>query len=272
MNASRRGCIFCGSTTNKMSAEHLFRQTYRNRIPHHPETERTRFVPGVPGSEHVVEMPHGIFDHKVNGVCQQCNSTWMNKIDADAEDAVVALALGGVTLRARDAAPLARWATKVALLRAWIDKSAGWEADPDLLTVFHETREPPPGTVVRVGVTDQMLKQGGANSSRGAVFLEEHEVALPADQQTPLARLRLNAVSWGIGLLYVHVILQSSGMEALDPRPSVLVGEVLGPSAVMIHPNRPWTTTFTHLVTAQVAARAGNLHHLLDGTDLHPSD
>lgn len=255
-----------------MSAEHLFRATYRNRIPHHPLTSRTRFRPGVSGSEQVTEMPMGLFDHKVNGICKPCNESWMNDLDAAVEATVVALATGTeVMIRRRDVASFARWSTKVALLRAWVDKSSGWEPDADLFKVFHETREPPPGTVIRVGIADQMVKQGGSNSIRsGYVF--EHDVALPEDQQRPPMPVRLNAVSWGIGFLYVHVILHSPGIEDVAGDASARVSQALGQSAVMIHPTSPRNVRFTRFVSPRAAARAGNLHHLVDGQPLHPSD
>lgn len=271
MDGTRRGCLFCGSTTNKMSAEHLFRETYRDRIPHAPFTERTRYRPGSSGEEQFTRIPRGIFDHKVNGVCRSCNSSWMNALDEAVEDVVVALGTrSATTIDARDAAPLAGWATKTALLRAWVDKSFGWEPDPNLFKVLYETRQPPPGTVVRVGVADEMVKQGGSNSCRALSLVVEH-VRLPGGHQDH-GRYTLNAVSWGLGYMYVHVILHSPFVLPLAQLASKRVGQALGPAAPVIYPGAARSVELTSYVTGETAARAGNLAHLLDGEPLHPSD
>jgi len=255
-----------------MSAEHLFRATYRTRIPHRPRTNRTQYGLGVAGEERVVEIPLGAFDQKVNGVCKQCNESWMNDIDAAVEGIVLGLATGtSDRVRRAAIAPLARWATKVALMRTRVDKSLGWEADADLFTVFHETRNPPPGTVVRIALCDPTQKESGSNSFIGALgYLEGSP--LPIEQQEPLFRYGINAVSWTMGFFYIHVMLASPPMSELAHSLSSRVGTTLGPASIAIHPGAAYPARFRGQISLQAAARAGNLHHLRDGTPLRESD
>lgn len=267
----RQGCLFCGSTAEKISREHLFHRSFGERIPHSPSIWRHRYNPGSDEHGEDTAIPHSMFEQKINGICKKCNSGWMNQMDTDIEEAIVELATARrePVLHTNELAPLARWATKVALLRAYADKSSGWQPHESSFRAFYETREPLPGSVVRVGLAQGLLKEGGSN---GFLALGTDKLDRRVTDDDDLALL--NIVSWAMGGLYLHVIVPSPAplAQSVASDASEKIARIAGPRVQMIHPTRNRATRFTGPLTINTAARIGNLSHLVIGTNLRPLD
>lgn len=95
------------------------------------------------------------FDETVRVVCHECNNGWMNRVDQDAEPAVLALFNGTPFLFTADnSRQVASWACKVTLMRAHQNAEIGIAAE-DFHWLF-EHRVPPPNWVVFLGQTDRV--------------------------------------------------------------------------------------------------------------------
>lgn len=268
-DTTRRGCLFCGSTENKTSAEHLFHESFGRAITPAPTTVRIDYA-GTDDPMWRKELPVSMFQTKVNGVCVPCNSTWMNDADMRIEHLLTDLALGrGDKIPASDIAPFASWATKVALLRAEINRSAGWQADPELFDVLYETRLPPPGTVIRVGRLTHRMREGGSN---GVIILAHHDGDNGALPDHPEEAGRVNVVCWQMGMLFVHVLLSSGKGRSLARSMHRATSRITGGALrVLWHGDRRGVTLGVPL-TIDAVARSGNALHLVDGTAPRPED
>jgi len=255
--------VFCGSVTNKGSAEHLFHRSWADRIPHSGEMTRTDYSPFAAG-ESVIEIPRSVFDQTVTGVCKRCNESWMNDADMAVEGFVVAAANG---LR-RDIpgdllVPLSKWAVKVALMRSWVNRSRGWEADHRLFRALWAEQLPPVGTVVHVALSPKRLKEGGSNSMIG--------IPLGDDRQANYARL--TGVCWGMGALFTHVLLPGPDVPArVRNLATRAIRRTSAGALYRVWPSDRRSIHFGKMIDAQTAARIGNLNHLLLGTELRESD
>ena len=112
-----RSCIFCDRTPTTRA--HIFRRGWLDDL--YPGRGRLTH-------SHQRNEPDSSFDHmwtaseadlKVNCACRQCNSTWMDQLDHDAEDLFLNLAAIGFSVRLEhmaDRALLARWCALIAIL------------------------------------------------------------------------------------------------------------------------------------------------------------
>lgn len=269
LGTMRPGCMFCRSSTNKMSREHLFHQAWAEHIPHSPRIERHDYE--VSGSdERSFEMPVSLFEQRVSGVCKICNESWMNSMDQAVENIVIELANGRRTdIPADRIGAFSQWATKVALVRTAINRGMSGNAHPALFDAFCESRMPPPWTVINFGLSNQLLKEGGSNGCLPflAVDRKDHSVSVMTDQleyELP----RLNVVSWGMGLLYVHVVLSSNNVKPHLHRIRSRTAQIAGPTLQRIWPGDRRGVHFTDPVTPDIADKIGELGYLLNGVEM----
>jgi hypothetical protein len=138
-------CIFCG--TSPTTNAHIFREQWIEQL-----------FPGVAPYRHWHQRdgdkPLDVAwekrkpDLKVNSVCVDCNSGWMNRLDHDAEDLFLTEAALGLAIkltRHRDKKILARWC---ALVGALCDQT---QDEPTLTTTVHRSiydGEVPDGTLI----------------------------------------------------------------------------------------------------------------------------
>lgn len=200
---STRPCVFCGEI-QKLTKEHLFRDSLGGRIPASPGLARLRT--NSTGLHERTDMPVSIFDVEVRAVCGPCNNGWMNDIDARIEDLLIGLANGWRhDIPAAHLADVSRWATRIALLRTLSERTQSGHAKASQFHEFFESQLPPHNTFIRVARLPHLAFEGGANSF---ARLGSADITSPDQGDS------LNIVSWGIGLLFVHVVLASAGAAA----------------------------------------------------------
>jgi hypothetical protein len=112
----RQRCVFCGSTSNLISKEHVFRERWR--IDFEPiigDVGETIFDAGTPDEIRFFGVP---FDVEVQLPCKPCNESWMERMEGSVEAYLVPMATTGipVTLDPRRQLDLASWAVKTALV------------------------------------------------------------------------------------------------------------------------------------------------------------
>ena len=115
-------CIFCGSTDNPSSDEHVLPRHWKDHFPNEPGVGlRVRTTVGKRDKEpreHVTP-----FDAKIPHVCKTCNGGWMRLMDEAIKPLVFELADDPVrTLTQAEGSLLTEWATKVALVRSYVDR------------------------------------------------------------------------------------------------------------------------------------------------------
>jgi len=269
---SRRGCIFCGSVTNKMSREHLFHRAWGKRIPHSPETVRLDYTSYRNDDETLTEMPVSMFEACVGGVCKPCNQSWMNHMDLAVGPLVIELAnLREQEIPADQVQAFATWAAKVALLRAEVNRGQDWHAHPKMLRDFYQSQLPPKRAIIRVGVSRELLKEGGSNGSLHPEALDPAQRGFVRTSDHRDELYRINVVSFSLGGLYVHAILPSSRaprvkVEQFDDR----TRELAGPTARKLWPPDGGRVRFTHWMTQDIADRIGEVAYLTAGVRSRP--
>lgn len=124
-----QACVFCGNTsaTVKINKEHVFRK--KNRALFGREDSKTNFMrfstsDGIVKGESPRTYKLSPFEQRVGGICEVCNSGWLNKIDLDFEALQFRLVnklsvMGG----ASDARLIYTWAYKTALVWTLTDRS-----------------------------------------------------------------------------------------------------------------------------------------------------
>lgn len=127
MTSNRKTCIFCGSATNKMSREHVFRSALRKHAPDHDAV----FHDHTQGTSR--DLQSSIFDQTVRKVCKPCNEGWMHRLEVEVETVLAALIRGeDVSVSPAEGAALARWAAKTNVVRSHNMKSRSVPADAAL--------------------------------------------------------------------------------------------------------------------------------------------
>lgn len=161
-------CVFCRQAP-AVSREHIYRKTYR-RYAGADTYSRIEYKDGVstitplsPG-----ESP---FNQKVQVVCGDCNSRWMNDLDKRVEPAAVAFFEGKpYSCDQAMAADLALWAAKTTMMRVFKDSDRG--VRDEQMAYLHDNQEVPPGWLVFLGHTSLV---GSLNESRMA-FTSAHDL------------------------------------------------------------------------------------------------
>lgn len=95
-SSTRRACVFCGSTSNKMSREHVWPEWVRNVLPETQRDRRHNYV-----FEDVDRGPfrhlegQGPYEIRVREVCQPCNNGWMSEVECEAKPYLETMMKGG---------------------------------------------------------------------------------------------------------------------------------------------------------------------------------
>lgn len=119
MTSNRKACIFCGSTTNKISKEHVFRNALRKYAPSDLGMMFENFTTGERR-----ELKDSLFDQTLRKVCKPCNEGWMERLEVQVEPVLAALIMGEPTsLTQHEARALARWAAKTNVVRGHTGRS-----------------------------------------------------------------------------------------------------------------------------------------------------
>ncbi|MDA4893038.1 hypothetical protein PFZ55_39870 [Streptomyces sp. MS2A] len=249
---SRRPCAFCGQL-RKLTKEHLFRDSLKGRIPASSELARRRTDSN--GFDQLTDMPVSIFDLEVREVCAPCNHGWMNDIDARIEDLLVDLANGSQTsIPAARIADFARWATRIALLRTLSERPRFGHARASLFRDFFESQLPPANTFIRMAMQPPLSFEGGSNS---------HARIGDADSD-PSEAESLNIVNWGIGYLFVHVVLASGGGASTLARGIDHDLRPMNKAMPRVWPGKRRAVSFTTLVDATTLDHLSSLGFLLN--------
>ena len=259
----RRGCVFCGRI-GKLTKEHLFRKSLAGRIPASPDLTLLRV--DVDGTTQRTDMPISMFEKQVREVCSECNSGWMNGIDIAIEDLLVEIAnMRTFEIPASSVANLARLATRIALLRTLDERARNGHANGSLFRFFYEHQLPPPGTVIRVGLLTEAALEGGSNGHARLAPLDEDSAVTDLDNASSL-----NIVTWGIGALYVHVILSSEGVSRIKARDLDRANRTLGKMLPLLWPGRRKTIRLTVPIEPDILHVIGSARVLIQGVEPVP--
>lgn len=210
-DAQRSGsrCVFCQTTSGKRSGEHVLRRWFKGRIPTSVGLENYQNVAF--REIRTRQIPMSPFDVLVNDVCKRCNESWLNDIEQAVGDLIVELANVRTTrVPEAQAAALATWAAKTALMMTSLDRSMGANAPPSLFAaLFADPTTPPAGCRVQIGLTASDLFPLGRNQAA---------LALTRDARTgPLSEeVKMHLVSFTLGTLFFQVSLASNRASDRD--------------------------------------------------------
>ncbi len=107
----KQSCVFCHSTSNKMSREHVFPNWLCNLYP-----EETMIINQFIGKSQNI-WPSKIFQHKAKVVCEPCNNGWMADLEGEVKPILSKMMrLSPYVLNERAQATLSFWAQKTLLM------------------------------------------------------------------------------------------------------------------------------------------------------------
>ena len=110
-----------------------------------------------------VQQKGGPFSKKLKIACQRCNGVWMSGMEKAVQPLLVEMFNGKrVALNEAAQRDLARWAFKTIVVSSHVDRQAG-RVPAVSRQVFHQTDEPPLGTVVRIGSASVPREKLGEN-------------------------------------------------------------------------------------------------------------
>lgn len=113
MTTRRGGCVFCGG--RPLSKEHVLPRWLRDHLDYLTETQVwATDSEGVLTSVDSIPIPPG--ERVVKAVCVRCNSGWMAQLEGDVRPALVPLIRGRRRTTRLQAAMVARWAMKTAMM------------------------------------------------------------------------------------------------------------------------------------------------------------
>jgi hypothetical protein len=141
--ARPRRCTFC--ERRPLTNEHILREAWGPRFAHLYDAD-SYMVSIKPQEGHlnpVYQRDDAPFQLKVKRACAPCNNGWMNALDSEVEDSLLALALDGRSVIPAELVPTwQRWAIKASIMRHFQDFPATPVA-PVHLEVLREGGVPP---------------------------------------------------------------------------------------------------------------------------------
>lgn len=159
-----RRCLFCETTVDKRTGEHVWKRSLRTRFP--PVPSLTFWESGTAG-EFVETRPISQFDIKLNAVCATCNAGWLNDLEARSLAILDPLGRGIGSIPTRsELHDFAFWAVTRALLRT--HTSSGGHAPQYLFRNVYERRhdrQVPNGCAVLIAPTDPVDMEAGTHQS-----------------------------------------------------------------------------------------------------------
>lgn len=150
--SSRRSCVFCGSSDEKMSKEHVWSRWLRNQLP--AEMLRQDFTYSYNDSErgdYLAVPDQAIFTQTVSGVCEPCNGGWMNRVENAVQPYIRGMLKGNRReLHAEGQEAIATWGVLKSLVA-----QRNFRQDTTIpsdhyreLYELHDAQQPPPATSV----------------------------------------------------------------------------------------------------------------------------
>jgi hypothetical protein len=155
------------------------------------------------------------YTKKIEVVCEECNSAWMNRLDTRARSFVGPMIKGQfVALNELARIWLAKWVTlKVLVLEQ--ERPIGTPASPihpqSALVDFKDAQLIPSGIRIWIGHGGGPQWQTRMSRWSGGISLIEGE-SLPADFRPPVGARNIESVTWGVG----HLRLFAIGTTDLD--------------------------------------------------------
>ena len=186
----RRPCIFCGSTENKLTNQHVFAEQLRERFEDVIGEEGVTSIRT--GSEPPREFPSAPFADKIGGFCNKCNEGWMEDIENQAISILDTMMTGGFprTLKPSDQLSLSTFAVLSALvLDHQVPKN---RVVPDAeYDAFDSKQTPLDHHIVWIGKTDPRVDNLVVAMRKGRVR------SIQADTHPDLVRILQEAMSNG---------------------------------------------------------------------------
>lgn len=188
--------------------EHVLRKDFKGKIPHVSGVRMLRDYPSFPElGVKVTNFPLTNFDMTINEVCGECNSGWMNDLESEVEDIVVALANGQFRdLTGPEVEALRFWMVKTALVKTLQNRESGRLTR--LLDEMYRLKKAPKYVAVQFGVCS-----GPAPNPVGRHIWMT--LLPPEDQKVEKGRVkaghhRLDLVVFGVGRLFFAVTLPTT--------------------------------------------------------------
>jgi hypothetical protein len=173
-------CLFCRSTTNKITKEHVWGQWLRDLFPGERDAAY-KLIREDNASPIFFRKP---FDLEVRVVCEKCNNGWMEDMESAVRPFLGPMIQAEqVTALSPDSQySLAAWATKTALMLQ--DFKTGHRIVPDSeYHRFYVAKQPAPGYLVLVG--RDIIKQNSAGQKiltiSGTRFMPRMKILLPGN-------------------------------------------------------------------------------------------
>lgn len=194
--SAKTPCIFCGDSSASSSDEHVLPHHWKKNFPNEPGIGSRHMSKRVV-TERAARKHVSPYDLKIPHVCAPCNNGWMRILDEGIKPLIFGLAAGDIRdLSAKDVDALSRWATKVALVRSYLDRHATTGVNLPTFSRFYKLGEPTLPRSLQIGWCDEHIGTLSSNS----VNIKDAESA----SGTPAARDTANVVAIKIG----HVFFQ----------------------------------------------------------------
>lgn len=155
-------CLFCGSTTDKRSREHVLRKEFKKK---YPASRGLTFTHVRPNGYETIERPISQFDITVNHVCRTCNSGWLNELENRVAKTLDDFSLPGAAYRLTqvDLEDLAFWAFVRALVRT--HASPHGKAPAEFFAKVYRERSVSPGCYCQIGTIERYTGDAGSHQS-----------------------------------------------------------------------------------------------------------
>jgi hypothetical protein len=230
-------CIFCEGGAvpgNKMSREHLWSDWMAkgNLLPKTAEYVEIQKTFRRRTTKVIVEASRSRQGHagtkKIGGVCEECNSEWMSRLETAVKSTLIPLIKGeSFILDVISRGVLARWITLKALV-AEHDTIGENQKDPIFSqaerTRFYNDRTMPPG--IKIWLAKQNGSTWATGYHRHATGLSAATIDSSFEEPSPVTPKNLQTITWGIGKLLVlfHAATDPGVYVSLDiDRPDRLI-------------------------------------------------
>lgn len=198
-------CAFCQRTDEPLTKEHVYPKHWKQYFPAVEGPDRV-WQSGINGYVEHRGANHQ-FDNQVREVCGPCNRGWMQDLDMEVKDLVLAIGQGDSTsIPADRAASFRSWATKIALVRSLQDRNQSLQALPERFHKFYDDRQAFSAVSVQAGYAE--LGAGDGN----------HGWTMPGDSASIA-----NVVSGQVG----HLFFQAALYDPADTEYATLVRQEL---------------------------------------------
>ena len=156
---SRRACVFCGATDQKITREHILPEWVLETVPmpaSGKHTVRHQFHPQAGKEPTRNWTTTDRLDLQVSGPCEPCNNGWMSELENEAKPCLLPMMEGRHrTYYADGQDRIARWVLKTALMSMLAGEDADLRAFARLeCSRFFAERRPTPWTQIWTGASN----------------------------------------------------------------------------------------------------------------------